>query len=360
MRDRPERRKVSTVEKRPDSTTRVLYSGFHYRHINPGSGYDQVVPDPHHYVSGSNLPFAGHLESTRPRHLNFLLLDLMTLFRALRYQTVHYFQPEATAYLSPWVLRLLGKRIVYTVNLDDSFWLGPPRSIHHRIKHRSLRAAHVIVVLSSQQRGVFRDAFPEKVVRFVPHGFTFGDGREPSLELFQRRTLGQRRLVVVGTNYRDFDMLERIVTQRGTRDVRFDLVGMDESTRKRFANQAGVVVHPRLDAAAYDKLLAESFALLLPLRFATANNALLEAYDRYLAAFLSRVDGVTDYVADGDRSLFSSPEEFWSKYDALAALGGPELRDYCIGMRRSAQHRFSWPQIRAELTELYVPAPSRL
>ncbi|MFB1294606.1 glycosyltransferase [Mycobacterium sp. pW049] len=338
------------------SGRRVLYSGFHYLHHNPGSGYDAVVPDPRDYVSGARLPFADRLESTRPRHLNFLLLDLITLIRALRYDTVHYLYPESTAYLSPRILRRLGKRIVYTVHLDDSQWFGDTRSVHHRIKQNSMRAAHAIVVLSAQQRGVFQAALPDKSVSFVPHGFTF-DSPPPPLELFEMRTRDPRRLVLVGSNYRDFDMLEGILAQRGSRPVQVDLVGMDEAARSRFTGRDGVVCHPRLDADSYDGLLRESFALLLPLTFATANNALFEAYNCYLPAFVSRIDGVTDYAADGDRSLFSSAEEFWSKYDALAALEPSELRGYCVTLNSAARDRFSWNEIRAELDRVYASEP---
>lgn len=340
-------------------STHVLFSGFRYRHHNPGSGYDQVVPDPGRYVSGKKLPFATRLESTRPRHVNFLLLDLTTIVRALHYDTVHYFYPEATAYLSPWILRLLGKRIVYTVHLDQTYWLGPPRSIHQRIKQFSIRAADVIVVLSSHERDVFSQAFPDKVVSFVPHGFSFSNDDEPSVKLFEERTLPPRRLVVVGSNYRDFGMLERILAKRGSRDVRIDLVGVDDAVQQRFSSHSEVVCHPRLDSESYNKLLRESFALLLPLTFATANNALLEAYNCYLPALLSRVDGVTDYVADGDHSLFSSPEEFWSKYDALAAIDPMDLRDYCIELHAAARDRFSWNRIHAELANLYASLPMR-
>lgn len=313
-----------------------------------------MVPDPRHYVNGEWLPFARYLESTRPRHVNFLLMDLLTLIRALRYDTVHYFQPEATAYLSPWILRILGKRIVYTVHVVDSDWLGPPTSAHRRIKQLSLRAAHVIVVLSTQQRDVFSRAFPDKKVRFVPHGFTFASGEVPSVELFERRQRAPRRLVVVGIAYRDIDMLERIAAQRGPRDVQIDLVGMNETARSRLSRYAGVVCHARLDAESYNSLLRESFALLLPLTFATANNALLEAYNCYLPVFLSRIDGVTDYVADDDRLLFSSPEEFWSKYDALSALSPLELRGHCVALHDTARDRFSWSTVRAELADLYA------
>jgi len=47
----------------------------------------------------------------------------------------------------------------------------------------------------------------------------------------------------------------------------------------------------------------------------------------HLPGFAGRIDGITDYAVDGDLSLFSSPEEFWSKYHAPAALEPPTLRD---------------------------------
>jgi glycosyltransferase involved in cell wall biosynthesis len=344
--------------KPPDTTTRVLFSGYHHDHINPGSGYDKVVGDRRDYVCGDGMPFAGYPDTTRLRSVNFLLVDLVTLVRGLRYDTVHYFHAEDTAYLSPWPLRLLGKRIVYTVhNAEHDSWLAPARSPFMRVKQLSLRGAHAIVVLSSSEVDVYSRAFPDKEVRFVPHGFAFDNACEPSAELLKRRTTA-RRLIVVGTNYRDFDLLERIIAQRGPREVEIHLVvGPNDAVRRRFAGQERVVCHPRLDPASYDELLRESFALLLPLSFATANNALFEAYRCHLPAFVSRIGGTIDYASDGDRSLFSSPEEFWSKYDALAALEPPALRDFCVALYDAARERFSWPTIRGQLAAVYAPAP---
>jgi len=338
---------------RSEAETRVLYSGFRYHHHNQGSGYDAVVADPHHYVSSERLPFADYAETTITRYINFLLVDLITLARGLRYDTVHYFYPEITAYLSPWLLRLLGKRIVFTVHLTESDWLGPPRSALHKFRQRSLGAAHAIAVLSRSQRAIYSQAFPDKEVIFVPHGHAFDSASAFSDELFERR-LRNRRLVVVGVTYRDLDLLERIVLQRGSREVAIHLVGMNDAVRHRFEPHECVTYHPRLDPTTYDELLRESFALLLPLTFATANNALLEAYDCYLPVFASRVHGIADYAVDGDRSLFSSPEEFWSKYDALAGLSADDLRDWCGELREMAKDRFSWPNIRAQLAQLYT------
>ena len=351
--------RLAGTERRADSggtTVRVLYSGFGFRHLNPGSGYHEVVGDRRRdYVCGERLPFARYPAGTRRRSVNFLLLDLVTLVRGLGYDTVHYIHPEDTTYLSPWPLRLLGKRIVYTVHVAENAWLAPARSLFPRPKLLSLRAAHVIVVLSGSQREAFSRAFPDKEVRFVPHGFGFDNAREPSTELFERRSKA-RRLIVVGNNYRDFDLLGRIIAQRGSREVEIHLVGVDDDARRRFERLALVVCHTRLDPARYDELLRESFALLLPLSFATANNALLEAYKCHLPAFASRIDGITDYAVDDDRWLFSSPDEFWSKYDALAAMEPAVLHDLCVTLHNTARERFSWAKIRAQLAGLYAPS----
>jgi len=335
------------------SSERVLYSGFRFHHHQPGSGYDAVVGEPRDYVCGDSLPLARHPDRSTLRHLNFLLTDLVTLARGLGYDTVHYFYPENTAYLSPWLLRLAGKRIVYTLHLAECEWLEAVPSPFMRLKQLSLRSAHAIAVLSRQQEERYRRAFRDKLVAFVPHGFGFDDALEPPLDTFVARRR-ERRLVVVGQNYRDLDLLERIIQTRGERAVRFELAGMDAPTRQRFAHDPSVRCHAWLDPAAYDALLRSAFAMVLPLTFATANNALLEAYEAYLPVLASRIPGITDYAVDGDRSLFESAEEFWSKYDALARLSAPEFRRECARLREAARAQFSWTNVREQLRRLYA------
>ncbi|MET0386196.1 MAG: glycosyltransferase family 4 protein [Polyangiales bacterium] len=330
----------------------VLYSGFRFSHHNPGSGYDACVPTGHAYVCGNTLPWSDHPESSWKRHVNFLLVDLATLARGLTAETVHYLYPENTAYLSPWPLRLLGKRIVYTLHLSEDEWLGPVPSMFMRLKQLSLRATHAIVALSREQQAVYAEHFPDKLIEFVPHGIDFDTRVELSAELFARR-LQRPSLVVVGHNYRNFDLLERIIESRGHRMVTFHLIGMDTATRQRFAGKPGVICHPHLEQEAYEQLLRGALAMLLPLSFATANNAILEAYKACLPVLATRIPGVTDYAVDGDEGLFDSPNELWSKFDALLRLDSTRLRERSLGLRRRARERFSWNTVRGLLTQLY-------
>jgi glycosyltransferase involved in cell wall biosynthesis len=329
----------------------VLYSGLRFSHHNPGSGYDGVVPDRRDFVCSSQLPFARFPETSFPRHLNFLLVDLVTLVRGIRHDVIHYIYPENTAYLSPWILRLLGKRIVYTVHLSERAWLAPTRRWFTRLKQFSLGSAHAIAVLSRAQRQAYLERFSDKLVRFVPHGLSF----EAAVANGPRR---RGRLLVVGQNYRNFELLERIMALRGSRDVVFELVGMDEHVRARFAARPHVIVHSRLERGPYEALLQQAFALVLPLSFATANNALLEAYKFRLPVLASRIPGIMDYAIAAEHGLFGSASEFWIAYDALAALDDPTLERLGAELRRVAAQRFGWGSVRAQLQRLYRPQPS--
>jgi len=330
----------------------TLFSGFRFSHHNSGSGYDACVPEGAAYVCGNVLPLGGWPETTFARHVNFLLVDLLTLLRARGKDTVHYFYPENTAYVSPWLLRRLGKRIVYTLHLSEQVWLAPMSSPFMRLKQWSLRSSDVLVTLSREQQALYAQHFPDKDVRFVPHGIHFDAHSDLPLELFAER-LRDPSLTVVGHNYRDFDMLERIVKTRATRNVTFHLVGMNEEVRARFTGYEYVTSHPRLTPEAYAQVLRSSLALLLPLSFATANNAILEAYRDGLPVFASRIPGVTDYADDSFGGLFESEDEFWTRYDALIQLSAEQLRVLALSARQSAGARFAWPAIQRKLGALY-------
>jgi hypothetical protein len=328
---------------------KILFSGFRFSHHNLGSGYDGIVADRRDFVSGNELPLGNRHEDSRLRKLNFLLVDLLTLVRGLRYPAVHYLYPEHTAYLSPLLLRLLGKRIIFTLHLDDQVWLSTPRTAFRRLKQRNLKSADVIVALSTQQAQVFQGRFPDKRVRFVPHGLDM-DGPAPAPEELRQRW-GELRVAVVGSNYRDFDLLGEIIGKRSSRRVTFHLVGLDRDSRERFSRLPGVVCHGRLESSEYEALLRSCLALALPLTFATANNALLEAHRNYLPAVCSDLPGISDY-ATADTLLFSTPEGFWEAFDRLAGLDPLAYRELCLRSHDEGRDRFCWQAIRRQLAEV--------
>jgi glycosyltransferase involved in cell wall biosynthesis len=329
---------------------KTLYSGFRFSHHNLGSGYDGIVNDQQNYVCGNRLLLGTCHETSKWRKLNFLLVDIVTLLRGMRYPTIHYFYPENTALLSPLILKLAGKKIVYTIHLKDDYWLSPHCTPFGWVKRQCLKCADVVITLSSEQARNFQRSFPQKRIFFVPHGLDM-DVPVPDDEVLKNR-FARLQVVVVGNNYRDFDLLDSILRTRSSRLATFQLVGLDVENRARFHGVPGVVCHNRLDHAGYDSLLASSFMMLLPLTFATANNALLEAHKQYLPSACSDIPGIRDY-ATSVTSLFSAPEQFWCAFDRLAALDLQGYRDFCIRSRTEGRERFSWEHIRRQILNAY-------
>jgi glycosyltransferase involved in cell wall biosynthesis len=326
---------------------RVLFSGFRYTHHSAGGGYD-LVAQGSRYVCGNRLPLGNREEHSLTARMNFLITDLVTLARGLSYDVVHYFYPENTAYLSPMLLQLLGKKIVLTVHQHEDVW-NASGSFYLKLKQRSFRNADVVIALSREQARVLdRDGTSRS--RYIPHGYAFEAGL-PSEQEFATRLLA-KRVVVAGRNYRDFALLERIIQERTDPTVGFDLLGFAKAERDRFRIYENVITHDFLSDDVYRGMLRASSAVLVPLTFATANNALLEGYNAYLPVLANRVPGVTDYIVDTDK-LFDSPAGFWISLNELLSAEPSEYMALCLRCGADARSRFSWSHVRDELEVVY-------
>jgi glycosyltransferase involved in cell wall biosynthesis len=328
----------------------VLYSGFRHDHHNEGAGYDRVVPDGASYVCGNVLPFGKRPIGSKGRSLNFLIVDVLTLFRGLRFPVIHYIYPENTAYVSALILKALGKRIVFTIHLSEDFWVGKPSSLFYRLKQVNLRNADFVITLSRAQARHLHELFPDKKVRFLKHGMEF------RTELLSGEIVASRRnkpkLVVAGSNYRDFDMLKRISADLNRHGMELHLVGTGLSS-EYFGEHAGnVVVHGRLSTNEYENLLLESFAMVLPLTFATANNALLEAHKFALPVVCSDIDGVNDYATSSTR-FFKSVKAFWCEIDRLMALSTADYLSLCFAGRNDAQEVYDWSVLQRDTQQFF-------
>ena len=209
---------------------RVLYSGFRWEHHDEESGYHHVVTSNADYVDGGRLwGSGGSIHSVR-RRVNFIMVDLLTIARALPYHSILLFYPEQTSYLSPFVLRLMGKRVVYVVHLGEDYWIKQERSLIRKLKRFNLRFVDKFITLTSQQQAVFDNIFPGRVAR-IPHGAWCRID-----DVWQTNVSARsRRIAVVGDTYRDYRMLERIVNYFGERypDVVFDSGGHEARKVRR-------------------------------------------------------------------------------------------------------------------------------
>jgi glycosyltransferase involved in cell wall biosynthesis len=321
---------------------RVLYAGFRWDHHDNESGYHHVVESTCDYVDGGTLWGGSGSVKTIRRRLNFVLIDFLTIVRSLPYDAVLVFYPEQTAYVSPFVLRMLGKQVVYVVHLGDDFWSAKDRSLVRNLKRFNLRFVNKFITLTHQQRTVFDAMFPGKV-KLIPHGsWCSGEFVEVA-----RVAAVPAHIAVVGDPYRDYELLGRIADDFSKRhpDVVFDLVGMKREKLGGLASLPNVRIHARLSSQAYRKVISEAFFILLPLRFATANNALLEGLTRGIPVLCSDVAGVREYLPEGEY-VFSDVEDLAKKYERRLDLSEGDRETEALMLMSYARQHYSWEIIR--------------
>jgi glycosyltransferase involved in cell wall biosynthesis len=321
---------------------RVLYSGFRWEHHDDESGYHHVVVSGADYVDGGQLWGSdGSVRSLR-RRLNFIMIDLLTIVRAVPYRAVLLFYPEQTSYVSPLILRLMGKRVVYVVHLGEDYWMHRDGSLVRKLKRFNLRFVDKFITLTSQQQAVFERDFPGRVARISHGAWCRNDKAEHS-----NSSSRSCRIAVVGDTYRDYRLLERILVffEHRYPEVMFDLVGMKPERLKDVHAHANVVCHRRLSREAYGEVLRGALFMLLPLQFATANNALLEGLTAGLPVICSDVEGAREYLPEGDY-VFDSIDDLAIKFEYRLTLPQADRDKEARMLISYARKNYSWEVIR--------------
>ncbi|MGY0575768.1 glycosyltransferase [Bradyrhizobium sp. RDM12] len=280
----------------------VLYSGFRWPHHDKDSGYDHVVMSAADYVNGNLLLWGDAPIGSVKRRFNFLLIDLMTIFRSWRYSAVVIFYPEQTVFVSPICLRIMRKRVVCVLHLGIDFWSQRENTVAQRLKLISFRCVSCFITLSRHQQVQLSKLFNSEMV-VIPHGMLC-DG---AINLNAKR---EARITIIGDNYRDYAAIEEIIglTCRSHPKVKFDMIGVDREKLISLKESANAVFYPHLSSSEYKAIVQRSLFILLPLTFASANNALLEGMSCGIPVYCSNIEGVRDYLL-GDEYLFGSPTD---------------------------------------------------
>lgn len=323
----------------------ILYSGFKWAHHDTRSGYHHVVPEVKDFVDGGTL-FGGQEKiGTFKRKLNIILCEVVTIIRARHYRAVFYIYPETSAlFFSAPLLKLMGKRVVYALHLGEKYW-NRRGSVFFRLKRYGLRFVDHFVVLSTQQQRSLEGRFPGRV-SVVPHGVWLdGEYKAVSQPLC--------RICVVGDNFRDYDLLGRIIKGCAERfpQINFDLIGMKYSNLSGVEKLPTVTCHPRLRPDEYAHILSNSLFMLLPLHFATANNALLEAQTLGVPVLCNRIEGVTDYLFN-DTYLFDDLEHLYSLVETRLAMSTVQRSTESAVLMEYVAINFSWQVIRKRVASL--------
>lgn len=313
----------------------ILFVGYRDNNHSSAGGYDKITNFPDaDSLMGENVPFGFIPVGQKGKFLNLFFLDLYTRFRENRYDIVHYFYGE----------------MLKRVNLRKGRTCKVVATIHMNVDHEKVRLINKlreidgVISLSSWQSEMLKSEYGINAT-FVPHGFD-----KPS---FTFKELGIDKeminIVVSGKNYRNREQLIRTIEfcNKNSRTIRFHLLGQSDDIKRIVADFDNVICYPRLSDNDYFSVISSCDYNFLPLTFATANNALLEAEFLGVKSILPAITGISDYAAPAPLNMFYNTDE--ELFELLLSLNKCSKSDELI----TYSNRFLWSNIYNELMNYY-------
>jgi len=213
-----------------------------------------------------------------------------------------------------------------------------------------LDSLDAVIVMSNSQLEHFSQHVGADRVHFVPHGIDtvfFSPGeheREPD----------RFRFVTVGHHLRDFETLALVANNlaHSHPQVEFVVVAWPDRVGP-LEGLSNVQCRTNLSDAELLHLYRSSDCLMLPLRDATANNALLEAMACGLPVFSTDIQGVRDYTrADSSRLVAVRDSDALTDATLDAVEGRLDLAAMGAASRAQAE-TLAWPGIAARTQTVY-------
>lgn len=313
---------------------KILFVGYRDERHSKFGGYDYIAHYPNtDFLNASKLPFGFVPVGKSGKKINILFLDFYARKQANKYDVIHYFYSDFMLFK-----KLPEKRhckFVATVHMKTESFSQKQITI--------LKSFDKVICLSSSEER----ALKEKGVNafFIPHGFN-----KPVFNFKRSVNFDDSKinLFYSGMNYRDFSTFLKIAkfSENEKLNVQFYAVGQSDEYKKNLAHCKNVCVCPRLSDDEYYSLLASCDYNFLPLTFATANNALLEAQFLGVVSILPQIQGVTDY-ADGKKNIFYT--DFSDLKGQFSKLAKQIQKNELI----SFSEKFCWKEIYKELEKVY-------
>ncbi|MDX2187622.1 MAG: glycosyltransferase [Opitutaceae bacterium] len=332
-----------------------LYTGFAWPHHDAASGYHHVVPPGFRFINGARLFFGRSNPGTWQRKLNFVLTDLYTLAIGIQYNYIIYIYPEQTAIISPWVLRHLGKKLTfvchlkadYWTNQKDYSWRNPVVKTLAFLRGNTITQPHNIIVLNENEISSFEKISHAQVVA-IPHGAFAAMPRNLEPQMWPLK-----EVLIIGENYRDFALMTEIINALSVKmpGIRVGIVGIRKQWLRGLAT-GNYEILPRLGEREYRQRIFEALCVILPLKYATANNTIFEALGEGTPVYCNAsCVGVRYYLPD-EEYLFEDTEDLIFKLRELISLSPEQRRTLSDQLRSHLNEHFGWEKVRTQVASL--------
>lgn len=315
----------------------ILLVGYRDKSHSSAGGYDRIINNPNvDSLLGENVPFGFIPVSKRGKILNVFFLDLIARFKRFNYKVVHFFYGDTL--LIPFI-KLRHHKIVATIHMDIDDNKRFKKLFLYVLKH-----IDGVIVLSSNQQKKLKETYHIESV-FIPHGFAKPVFKKVNMNIDDSKI----NVSILGQNYRDYRAIKEAVEfcLEYNRLVHFHLIGQSENFKNEIQSFANVTCYPRLSDDEYFSVLSSCDYNYLPVTFATANNALLEAQFLGIHSILPAIPGIMDYAAPKPLNLF---------YDSIK-----EMKKIFAGLRKKSyskdlvlySKRFEWDCVYEQLNAYY-------
>jgi glycosyltransferase involved in cell wall biosynthesis len=256
---------------------------------------------------------------------------------------IHYLDGEHSARFLPKLLRAFPRkppRIAATFH-------QPPGIIDDLIDRKIIGSIDIINVVSPDQVEYFSRIVDASRIRMILHGIDV-DFFRPETHMPPTKNF---RCVTVGHYLRDFNLLRGIYEKLVSRPhIQFELVS---SRFKGLGRLPNVKIHQGIDDNTLRNLYRRSNLLLLPMRYATANNALLEGIACGLPVVATLLPGLKAYLPGREAFLVNDDSVDGFAEAILKVAQDPQYRQQMAAAARRRALELDWRKVTPLFENMY-------
>lgn len=264
-----------------------------------------------------------------------------------KYDIVHSLYSDAALLTSYAYPTIITEHVVKELDKKD-LWL----QYKFLLQKAVYKKARLIIAVSQNLKHILEEKYglKDKVV-FIPHGIDTGvfkpRGLSETLIAKKNRMLHGYKFLCYSCGIQGVDSSAFIETVKQFPQILFIVTGRKEDIRSTNVINTGDITEEKL----IEYYLLADFCFK-PLKFATANNAILEAMAMGKVTITNRIAGVTDYLDDSCAYLATSVSDFPKLFEQ--AMNDPrDVERKGRKAREKAVREFSWEVIAPKIVKVY-------
>ena len=285
-----------------------------------------------------------------------MLKAILTLYR---YDIFHFYSQTPGAMLLATLMKLFGKKIVYTVHgdlkLEEQSKSGLRRKLWIPFHRYIFKLANIITTPSTYSRNINKWIYPShKPVEVIPNGYDFGKAKV----IRNQKTSGPKRLLIITSfnhegKQQGVDFLAKVLDTLNIDSHKYtlDIVGPGknlESYQQKY-NRDDMVFH------GYQTDVSKFFAQADMTTYVSFHDntpvVILESIAYQVPALSVDTGGIVDMLP-ADYVLANDVEAFANRVDEI--LGSFEEVNLAVETQRKFASKFEVEQVASSLAKLYA------